>query len=120
VLEASLRRIGDRQFLQGWQVIRAATQPDIDTMAWNIGDVACRRYRHSLIAPDHGVTLDVCQLSHPDPRNGWRIMVVNETWWDANRKVVRTHLWASHLGGSRDRAMAWFMAMATAHDRSGP
>lgn len=103
-----MRRIGDRQFLYAWQVIRAASQPGHEAMAWTIDDVWCRRYRHSMGCPDHNVTLDVYHVGHSEGRQGWRILICSENWWDDRMNAFRTHLWATHLAGPRERIMNWF------------
>ena len=112
-----MRRIGDRQFLFAWQVIRAATQPGPEATVWHIGEALCRRYRHSLTTPDHRVVLDVCHIEQSGVRGGWRVMVTSETWWDDRRGVLRTQLWASHTAGSRDRALAWMAAEAASREK---
>jgi hypothetical protein len=111
-----VKRIGDRQFLCAWQLIRAATQPDPEAMRWRIGDVHCHRYRYSHMAPEHSITLDVCHLQQTGADTGWHVMVAAETWWDDRRTVVRTNLWASHVAGSRERALAWFLDHAATID----
>jgi hypothetical protein len=103
-----LKRIGDRQFLYAWQLIRAATQPDPEAMRWRIGDVQCHRHRYSHMAPELGVTLDVCHLERTGAGVGWRVMVAAENWWDDRRTIIRANLWASLLAGSRERALDWF------------
>lgn len=113
-----MRRIGDRQFLLAWQVIRAATQPGPEATAWPIGEAFCRRYRHSLMTPDYSVVLDVCHIEQSGVRGGWRMMVTAETWWDDRRDVLRAQLWASHTAGSKDRALAWMLAEAASRERS--
>ena len=35
-------------------------------------------------------------------------MVVSEHWWDEGRKPLRTHIWATHLSGSKQRIVDWF------------
>jgi nucleotide-binding universal stress UspA family protein len=98
-----LRRIGDRQFLYAWQLIRADTLPDPEAMRWRIGDVQCHRYRYSHMAPEHSITLDVCHLQQSGADTGWHVMVAAETWWDDRRTVVRTncghHMWRGPVSG---------------------
>jgi hypothetical protein len=112
-----MRRIGDRQFLHAWQRIRAETQPDPEAMTWRIGEVACRRYRHSLMGPDHRVTLDICHLEVAGAGARWHVMVTAEHWWDNRRAIIRSQLWASHLSGSREHALTWFVDTAATMDR---
>lgn len=115
-----MRRVGDRQFLHAWQVIRADTQPGPEATTWRIGDVLCRRYRHSLMTPDHSIIAEVYHVERPTARSGWHLMITAETWWDSNRTVLRTQIWASHVGGSKDNAMAWVLGEAAARDRPLP
>ncbi|MGA3399935.1 MAG: hypothetical protein ABSC95_12010 [Acetobacteraceae bacterium] len=114
-----MHRIGDRQFLHAWQRIRAGTQPDPEAMTWRIGDVMCRRHRHSLMGPDHRIVLDICHLEPTGNGANWQVMVTAEHWWDRSRTVIRSQLWASHLSGSRERALAWFFDTAATLDRRG-
>ena len=107
-----MHRIGDRQFLHAWQRIRAATQPDPEAMTWTIREVSCRRHRHSLMGPDHRIILDVCHLESLGRGTGWHVVVATEHWWDSSRELIRDQLWASHVSGSRDDAMAWFLENA--------
>jgi hypothetical protein len=52
--------------------------------------------------------LDVCHLQRTDTIGGWTVMVAAENWWDDRRTVIRSNLWATHLAGSREHALAWF------------
>jgi hypothetical protein len=112
-----MQRIGDRQFLHAWRRIRAETQPDPEAMTWRIGEVLCRRHRHSLMGPDHRVILDICHLQMAGKGAIWEVIVATEHWWDSRRAVIRDQLWASHLTGSRERALAWFIDTAASLDR---
>jgi hypothetical protein len=114
-----MKRIGDREFLFAWQRIRAESQPDPEAMAWRIGDVACRRYRHSFMAPDHRVILDIFHVEQSGGTIHWHVIVAAEDWWDSRHAVIRNQLWASHLSGSRERILAWFSDRAAALDRRG-
>jgi hypothetical protein len=124
-----MHRIGDRKFLHAWQRIRTASQPDPDAMIWKIGDVVCRRHRHSLMCPDHRIIVDVCHLEHGGGGAYWHVIVTAEHWWDNRRAPIRDQLWASHLAGSREHALSWFLEKAAAFetrdgfsgdDQSGP
>ena len=112
-----MKRIGDRQYLQAWQVIRATTQPDSEATTWKIGDVTCRRHRYSLTSPQHTVVLEVCHVEYVAVRGSWHVMVTLETWWDSRHVVIRSQLWASHLSGSKEHALAWMHREAANRQR---
>jgi hypothetical protein len=111
-----MRRIGDRQFLLAWQVIRAATQPDVESTSWRIGDVLCRRYRHSASTPDHSVVGDICHVECRAGLGGWHLVVSVENMWDGRRNIVRSQLWASHITGSKENALAWMHRESVARE----
>jgi len=103
--------------------------PDPDAMIWKIGDVVCRRHRNSLMCPDHRIIVDVCHLEHGGGGAYWHVIVTAEHWWDNRRAPIRDQLWASHLAGSREHALSWFLEKAAAFetrdglsgdDQSGP
>jgi hypothetical protein len=106
-----MNRIGDRRFLHDWQTIRAASQPDPESMAWAVGAVAWRRARHSTATADHAVIMDVHHLEHPAPA-AWHLMVVIESWWGGGRRMLCARHWASHLTGDRRAAALWIAAEA--------
>jgi len=105
-------RIGDRRFLFAWQAIRAASQPAPEATAWHVAGVRWSRHRCSHAAPDHSFTVEVHRLDQEDPRNRWSVMVVTEHWWDERHNPLRTHVWATHLSGSKERIVAWFEVQA--------
>lgn len=108
-----MRRVGDRQFLLTWQVLRAASQPNAEATSWRIGVVLCRRYRHSLITPDHSIVADVCHVGEAARPDGWHLIVTSENWWDSCGNVVRSQQWAVQAAGSRDAVMDWIAQEAS-------
>jgi hypothetical protein len=52
--------------------------------------------------------VEVHRLDLDDLRHRWSVMVVSEHWWDEGRKPLRTHIWATHLSGSKQRIVDWF------------
>lgn len=111
-------RIGDRNFLFAWQMIRAATQPDAEATVWRVAGVRWCRHRYSHATPDHAVTIEVHRLDHDGSKNTWSVMVVSEHWWDERHKLLRNNLWATHLSGSRSSVGEWFDRQAREYDRS--
>ena len=71
-----MTRTGARRFLHFRQIIRAASPPAPDSMAWIVGNVEWRR------APET-----------------WHIMVVTKSWWDGGRRLLRAQVWATYLAG---------------------
>jgi hypothetical protein len=112
-----MKRIGDRNFLFGWQTIRAATQPNPEAVTWRVGAVHWSRHRYSHAAPDHALTVEVHRLDCKEGKDAWSIMVVVEHWWDERHKPLRNHLWASHVSGSREGAVKWIECRAAALER---
>lgn len=102
-----MQRIGDRDFLFAWQIIRAASQPTPEATMWHIGDVTCRRDRHSITTPDHHIVLDICHIEQATPKCRWHVIVTGETWWDSHQRVLRSQLWAAYVSGSKEQALAW-------------
>jgi hypothetical protein len=115
---AAMTRIGDRNFLYGWETIRAATQPNPEATTWRVGGVRWRRHRYNLVTPDHAVTLEVHRLDSTEGSDTWSLMVVHEYWWDERHKRVRNNLWASHLAGSRLRLADWMAHQGRTIDKS--
>jgi len=111
-------RIGDRRFLFAWQAIRAATQPAPEATAWRVAGVRWSRHRCSYATPDHSFTAEVHRLDLEELRNRWSVMVVTEHWWDERHKPLRSHVWATHLSGSKDRIMEWFESQARLLERT--
>lgn len=109
-----MSRIGDRRFLHGWQMIKAATQPDPQATSWRVGDVEWRRSRHSITTPDHATALDVHRLDLRRGSGSWSVMVVAESWWDDRRTLIRSQVWAIHLSGDRDAITRWIEEQAAA------
>lgn len=109
-----MSRIGDRDFLHRWQIIRAATQPGPEEMAWQVADVRWDRYRSSLAAPAYALVIEVHRLQNLTSHEPWSLMVVAEHWWDEHRKALRSHLWATQLSGSRQRIVEWIACQASA------
>lgn len=115
-----MKRIGDRSFMFAWQAIRAATQPNPEATAWQVGDVRWQRHRHSHAAPDHAMTIEVYRLDSVGGPDQWSVMVVSEHWWDERHVPLRNHLWATHLAGSRARVEEWIMRESRRFDRTPP
>jgi hypothetical protein len=107
--------------LLAWQVIRAATQPDIESTSWRIGDVLCRRHRHRASTPDHSLVGDICHIECRGGLGGWHLVVSVGNMWDSQRNIVRSQLWASHITGWKENALAWMHREAAAREFSpGP
>lgn len=111
-----MSRIGDRDFLHAWQIIRAATQPGPEAMAWQVAGAQWRRHRSSLAAPDHALAIEVHRLDHTDFDEPWSLMVVAEHWWDERRNPLRNHVWATYLSGSRQHIVEWIERQAAELD----
>jgi hypothetical protein len=114
-----MSRVGDRQFLYHWQVVKAATQPHPEATTWRVGDVEWRRSRHSIRTPDHAVALDVCRMDRRKTDESWSVMIVAEAWWDERGRLVRSQLWAAHLSGERNAIAAWLERQAEASPTDG-
>ena len=111
-------RIGDRRFLFAWQAILAASQPTPEATTWRVAGVRWSRHRCSHAAPDHSFTVEVHRLDLEDPHYRWSVMVVTEHWWDERHNPLRTHLWATHLSGSKERIVEWFETQARSLEKS--
>jgi hypothetical protein len=109
-----MNRIGDRKFLQGWQMVKAATQPGPQATAWRVGDVEWRRSRHSITTPDHAAALEIHRLDRHRAGGSWSVMIVVESWWDDRQRLVRSQVWASHLSGDRNAITGWIEEQAAA------
>lgn len=109
-----MKRIGDRGFLHAWQTIRAATQPGPEANFWHVGDVTWHRHRLSHSCPDFAVVDDVHRLDHEGRGGRWSLLVTMETWWDSARHVIRSQVWAVHLGGSKPLIQSWVAQEAAA------
>ena len=109
-----MNRIGDRKFLQGWHIVKAASQPGPQATSWRVCDVEWRRSRHSITTPDHATALDVHRLDRRRTGGAWSVMIVVESWWDERQRLVRSQEWASHLSGDRDAITRWIDEQAAA------
>ncbi len=109
-----MNRIGDRKFLQGWQMVKGATQPGPQATAWRVGDVEWRRSRHSITTPDHAAALDIHRLDRRRAGGSWSVMIVVESWWDERQRLLRSQVWASHLSGDRNAITRWVDEQAAA------
>lgn len=113
----AMTRIGDHNFLFAWQAIRAATQPSPEATTWRVAGVRWCRHRYSHTAPDHAVTVEAYRLDCIEGKDMWGIMVAIENWWDERHKLLRNHLWATHVCGSRLCIAEWIDRQARALDR---
>ncbi len=107
-----MSRIGDRRFLHGWQMIKAATLPDPQATVWRAGDVEWRRSRHSITTPDYVTVLDIHRLDLRRGGSSWSVMVVVESWWDDKRTLIRSQIWTTHLSGDRNAISRWIDAVS--------
>ena len=109
-----MRGVNDRNFLNLWQIVYRATCPGLDRAQWRVGDVEWRKDRHSfngdVYSFGHEVHFLACRSSRP-----WRLMVVSEYWWDAERESIRSTTWARVLDGEARAVMAWVFAQERSH-----
>ena len=106
-----MKRIGDRDFLYAWQVIRAAHEPNPETMGWTLDGAVCRRARFSHASADFSAIHDVHHVARA-ARGSWSFMVVNETWWDSGHRVIRAQLWATPVHGATGAIQDWVARQA--------
>jgi len=64
--------------------------------------------------------VEVYRLEQEEIRNRWGVMVVTKQWWGERHNPLRTHIWATHLLGSKECITAWFEAQAWSIEKSPP
>ena len=62
--------------------------------------------------------LEICHIESSTMKSRWHLMVAGETWWDSHQRVLRSQLWASHVSGSKDQALAWTKREGESRERS--
>ena len=103
-----MRGVNDRNFLNLWHMIYRATCPGLDATRWRVGEVEWRKDRHSFTGAAYSSAHEV----HVLERGGgaWRLLVVNEYWWEEDHEIVKSAVWARMLRGPAKAALAWALA----------
>jgi len=103
-----MRGVNDRSFFNAWHILERATCPSAAHTAWNVGDVAWQKERHSFSGGSYAISLDVHLLRRAARgANAWQLMVVIEYWWDSEREVIRNSTWARVLNGNPKAVLSW-------------
>ncbi|HVZ91338.1 MAG TPA: hypothetical protein VG843_06785 [Rhizomicrobium sp.] len=103
-------RLGDNRFFNLFSLIASATGRDRGCDAWTVEGVRWTRERLSHRSPACAFQLEVYELAQSG-RDGWRLLVGHETWWDgAHADAFRNGHWARLTRGSRADVIDWFKA----------
>ncbi|MGH6702990.1 MAG: hypothetical protein ACRECG_06265 [Bradyrhizobium sp.] len=104
-----MRTFADPSLFRLIHMLLGEAHPDLRRTKWSHRGVNWFRERHSFSGSSSGFAINQYLISKPQP-GGWSLMVVKETWWDGNDKVIRSVQWAKPLSGSRAKTLEWLRA----------